>query len=173
MAQGTRRSGPPAVIGAVVGGLVLSGATVGTWVTTTVRREVAGAEVTEEITAAGAEFASLSVGLGVAAVLAGLALVPARGRPRRLVGGLVALTGVVGLVDVAQATLTATAAEGSLSGLPGLAGLGAVLVAGAGAYAAKRDRPAETLPERFDVGSPESDDEWHRAVDPQDEGDYT
>ena len=152
---------------------MLSGATVGTWVTATVRREVAGAEVTEEITTAGTAFASLSVGLGVAAVLAGLALVPTRGRPRRLVGGLVSLTGAVALADVAQATLAATAAEGSLSGLPGLAGLGAILVVAAGAYAAKRDRPAETLPERFDVGGAERDDEWHRAVDPQDDGDQS
>ncbi len=150
---------------------MLSGATVGTWVTTTLRREVAGAEVTEEITTAGAEFASLSVGLGVAAVLAGLALVPARGRPRRLVGGLVAMTGAVGLIDVAQATLAATEAEGSLSSMPGLAALGAVAVVAAGAYAAKRDRPGQTLPERFDVGGTEPDDEWHRAVDPRDDQD--
>ena len=163
-----RATGPAAALLAVVGGLVLLGAVTASWAEGVVVRDVAGAEVTETAAVAGAELAPVALGAGLLAGLAGIALVPARGRLRRLAGLLLLALGLLAGVDVVRGALAA-AQRGALTAAPALAGLAVVAMLAGGALALRRDRPPPALPARFDLDEAEEAGEWSQAVDPRDE----
>lgn len=155
-----------AVLLAVTGGLATAGGAAGVWVREEVRRDIGGVPVTEVETLGGMAVAPRLLPLGLAAALAGLGLLVARGRLQQGVAVVLLLAGVaagalvgVGLLDLAG--------EGALGAGVAFAGLGAAGVVAAGVLGLRPARPA-TLPARYDLDADDTDDEWRIASDDED-----
>lgn len=167
--SGRARLLPVAVGLALVGGLVVAGATSGHWVTAEELRAVGGVEVREPQGTAGIDLAPQGVAAGVLGALGGLALVVARGRGRRLVGVLLGLTGVATVGIVALGVRAALDEPGQLTAAPGLAVLGGLAVAAGGLVALRRPAPPPVLGARYsiDEDAATEDDEWGMAGEDQ------
>lgn len=165
--EGTRRSPPLAVGLAVVGGLLLVGATSGNWVVAEQLREVGGVPLAEPEGTAGVQLAAQGLATGVLAALCGLGLIVARGRGRRALGALLCLLGAATLVVVAVGGARALEEPGRLTAAPWVAGLGAVATVAAGVVAWRRPAPPPALSERYSIDEAEGQDdgEWEIASD--------
>jgi hypothetical protein len=152
-----------AVVLAVVGGLLLAGGTTAAWVRDETPRDVGGLQVAGDSFVAGTAFAGGLVGIGLAAVLFGLALVALRGPVRRLAGTALGLLGLAGLAGVGVGLVRAGAEPGSIAAGPGVAGLGAAAITVGAVFAVARPRPRRTLPPRYDLDEDADAEEWHRA----------
>lgn len=154
---------------AVLGALALLGGATGTWVVDRDQREVGGLAIPEVTTTSGVEIAPLLVPLAVGALLLALTVATLRGRPRQLMGLLVAATGAVAVALTVVGALDATRSTGSLGGGPGFAGFGALAVTAAGLLASGRRAPAPLLDERYTVEGAtadtdgDDDGEWDLA----------
>lgn len=159
------RTPPFAVASAVVGGLVLVGATSGDWVAAETVRDVGGVELVAPQGTPGLELAAQGVATGVLAALAGLALAVARGRGRRLIGGLLLLTGLAAGAVVIIGVTRALAEPGHLTPAPWIALGGAVTIGAAGILAWRRPSPQPVLGERYTLEGDEAADdrEWRLA----------
>lgn len=162
-----RRSPPLAVGLAVIGGLLLVGATSGNWVMAEQVREVGGVPLAEPEGTAGVELAAGGIATGVLAALGGLGLIAARGRGRRVLGALLCLVGAATIVVVAVGVVRALDEPGRLTAAPWVAGLGAVATAGAGVVAWRRPAPPPALSDRYSIDDPPGSDvgEWGIASD--------
>lgn len=161
-----RRATPPlAVALAVVGGLVLVGATSGDWVAAERVRDVGGVELAAPQGTPGLELAAQAVAAGVLGALAGLALAVARGRGRRLIGGLLLLTGLVAAAVVALGVSRGLGEPGRLTPAPWVALAGAAMVGAAGIVALRRPAPPPALAQRYTLEGDEAagDAEWRLA----------
>ncbi|MEX0658417.1 MAG: Trp biosynthesis-associated membrane protein [Egibacteraceae bacterium] len=159
---------PPLAVGlAVIGGLLLVGATSGNWVVTEQVREVGGVPLAEPEGTAGIALAARGIAAGVLAVLGGLGLIVARGRGRRVLGALLCLVGTVTVVVVAVGVVRALDAPGRLTTAPWVAGLGAVAIAGAGVVAWRRPAPPPALGARYSIDGAAGQDQgdWGLASD--------
>lgn len=161
----SRRTPPVAVALAVVGGLLLVGATSGNWVAAETVRDVGGVELVAPQGTPGLELAAQGVGAGVLAALAGLALAVARGRGRRLIGGLLLLTGLVAGGVVVLGVSRGLAEPGQLTPAPWIALGGAAIIGAAGIVALRRPSPPPVLGERYTLEGDEAADdrEWRLA----------
>jgi hypothetical protein len=166
-------SARPAAAGvglAVAGGLVLAGGTTAAWVRQAADRDVGGVRVADQVTLPGTAFAGWLVGVGLAAVLGGLALLLPSTRLRSAVAAGLTLLGAGGLAGVAAGALRAGAGVGSLAAGPGVAAIGALAVLLGGGMALRRPAARPRLPARYDLEADEGD-EWHRAsVEPEHNG---
>lgn len=162
-----RRAFPPVAVGlAVVGGLVLVGATSGNWVLAESVRDVGGVELVAPQGTTGLEMAPQGVAAGVLGALAGLALVVARGRGRRLIGVLLLLVGVAACVVVGIGVTRSLAEPGQLTPAPWIALVGAGMIVAGGAVAWRRPSPPRALGDRYTLeGDEAADDEWRLASD--------
>lgn len=160
-----RRTPPLAVALAVVGGLVLVGATSGNWVAAETVRDVGGVELVAPQGTPGLELAAQGVAAGVLAALAGLALAIARGRGRRLVGALLLVTGVAAGAVVTIGIFRGLAEPGQLTPAPWIALGSAVTIGAAGVVAWRRPSPPPVLGERYTLEADEAADdrEWRLA----------
>ncbi len=153
-----------AVILAVIGGLLLAGGTTAAWVRDAAPRDVGGLVVASEASIPGTAIVGQLVGVGVAAVLLGLALVALRGRLRRLAGAALGLLGIAGAAGVIVGIARAAAEPGSLAAGPGVAGLGAMIVILGAAVALARPAAARALPPRYDLDEEDTGaEEWNRS----------
>lgn len=158
------RSAFPAVALAAGGGLVLAGATVADWLRTPVSRTVGDVVVAEEVVTPGTELAAPLVAVGLAALLAALALMVLPSAARRGAGLLLVVLGMGGAVGVVDGLRRALVLDGAIAQGPGIAGLGALLVLGGGALVVRRPRQRPALPPRFALDDAErEDDEWRLA----------
>lgn len=157
-----RRSPPLAVGLAVIGGLLLVGATSGSWVVAEQVREIGGVPLAEPEGTAGVELAALGIATGVLAALGGLGLIVARGRGRHVLGAVLCLVGAATGVVVAIGVVRALDEPGRLTAAPWVAALGAVATAGAGVVAWRRPAPRPALSERYSIDDSASSDvgEW-------------
>lgn len=162
-----RRSPPLAVGLAVIGGLLLVGATSGDWVVAEQVREVGGVPLTEPEGTAGVELAAQGIATGVVAALGGLGLIVARGRGRRVLGALLCLVAAATVVVVAVGVVRALGDPGQLTAAPWVAGLGALATAAAGVVAWRRPTPPPALSDRYSIDDPADSDvgEWGIASD--------
>lgn len=162
-----RRSPPLAVALAVVGGLLLVGATSGNWVVAEQLREVGGVPLAVPEGTAGVELAAQGIATGVLAALGGLGLTVARGRGRRVLGALLCLVGAATVVVVALGVVRALEEPGGLTAGPWVAGLGAVATVAAGVLAWRRPAPPPALSERYSIddATGQDDGEWGIASD--------
>lgn len=160
-----RGTPPLAVALAVVGGLVLVGATSGNWVVAEGVRDVGGVELVVPQGTPGLRLAPQGVAAGVLAALAGLALAVARGRGRRLIGGLLVLTGLVAAAVVGLGVSRGLAEPGQLTPAPWIALGGAATVGAAGIAAWRRPAPPPALGDRYTLEGDEAADdaEWRLA----------
>ncbi len=159
---------PPVAVGlAVVGGLLLVGATSSDWVTADHLREVGGVPLAEVRGTAGVAVAPQAVACGVLAAVAGLALIVARGRGRRLLGVLLVVVGALAGGFVAAGILRAAAEPGQPTAAPLAAAGGATAIMAAGMVAWRRPAPPPTLSDRYTVDTSDADDdgEWRTASD--------
>lgn len=164
-ASGHARLAPVAVGLAVMGGLLVAGATSGHWVTAEELREVGGVQLTQPQGTPGIEIAPQGVAAGMLGALGGLGLLVARRRGRRLVGGLLLATGAATLVVVALGMRVALAEPGQLTVAPALAVLGGVAIAAGGVVALRRPAPPSALGSRYSIDEAPGteDDEWDVA----------
>lgn len=162
-----RRTFPPVAVGlAVVGGLVLVGATSGNWVMAESVRDVGGVELVAPQGTTGLEVAPQAVAAGVLGALGGLALAVARGRGRRLIGVLLLVAGASACVVVGVGVTRSLAEPGRLTPAPWIALGGAGMVVAAGVVAWRRPSPPPALGDRYTVeGDEAADDEWRLASD--------
>lgn len=163
----TRRLPPVAVGLAILGGLLLVGATSGDWVTAQELREIGGVPLVDDRATAGTVFAPQAVAAGLVATLAGLALIVVRGRGRRVLGLLLLATGTAAAGLVAVGIAQAAAAAGDLTAAPWVAAAGAAATVGAGAVAWGRPAPPPALGERYSIDPDPARDEgeWDAASD--------
>lgn len=158
----TGRAGAAVALG-VASGLGLAGASTGAWVVETVSTDLGGVERTEQIATAGVDLAGPTLPIGVAAVIAGLLLVVARGWLQRGVGVLLALLGAAGVIAAVVGIVRAAALPGEIGGS---AWFGLVAAAGVGAagFAALRPAPPPRLGARYDLDAEDPDEaEWRLA----------
>lgn len=158
----TGRGIPVAVALAVAGGLLLAGATSGDWVIAERMREVGGVALVEPQATPGIAIAPQAVVAGVLAAFAGLALVLARGRGRRLVGAALVVVAAGAGGVLAAGVLRAAGEPGRMTVAPWVAGLGAVAVLAAGVVAWRRPAPPPALGQRYSLEGAE-DAEWDLA----------
>lgn len=158
---------PVAVGLAVVGGLLLVGATSGTWLVDERVREVGGVELADPHSTPGVDLAPQAVAVGVAAALSSLGLVIARGRGRRVLGAFIAGLGAVGAAVVAAGIAAGADAGGTLTAAPWFALTGALAVVAAGAVAWRRPAPPPVLGPRYSLDDDEVDSgaEWEIGSD--------
>jgi hypothetical protein len=149
---------------AVLGGLLLAGGTVASWVVVEGTRQVAEVSVPDVRQITGVAFAPLAVPVGVLAALCSLALALRAGR--RAVGAVIALFGVSGAVAVAVGLVQAVAEAGQLTTGPAVAAAGAGVLVAAGWLAVRRP-PMPDSPSRYTVEAARqaSDHEWQLASD--------
>ncbi len=152
-----------AVALAVVGGLLLAGASAGDWVLTERADQVGGIALSEVVRSQGYDLAPLALPFGLLAAVLAVPLAMLRGTARRLVGSVLVALGGAACLTVVSGYLRARGIEGTLSALPGLAFAGAVAVAAAGLFALRRPRPPRALGARYDLEAREADDEWELA----------
>jgi tryptophan-associated transmembrane protein len=147
---------------AVLGGLLLAGGTVASWVVAEGTRQVAEVSVPDARQTTGVAFAPLAVPVGVLAALCGLALALRAGR--RAVGAVIALLGIIGAVALAVGLIQALADAGQLTIGPAVAAAGAGGLIAAGWLAVRRP-PRPDLPSRYTVEAARqaSDHEWQLA----------
>lgn len=162
-----RRSPPLAVGLAVIGGLLLVGATSANWVVAEQVREVGGVPLAEPEGTAGVELAAQGIATGVLAALGGLGLIVARGRGRRVLGALLCLVGAAAVGAVAVGVVRAVGARGGLTAAPWIAGLGAAATLTAGVVAWRRPAPLPALGDRYSIDDSTDSDigEWGIASD--------
>lgn len=172
-----RRAGLAPVALAGVGGLLVAGGTAAEWVRREELRDVAGALLPEVTGVAGTQLAGGLVGVGLAAVVLGLALLLARGRARTIVGLVLGVAGLAGLGLLAAGLVGAAALPGALTAGPGVTGLGLAAVLAGAVAVVRRPAAPPSLPARYaldDAGTragpaavtdPEAGDagEWDRA----------
>lgn len=171
----TGRAGAAVALG-VASGLGLVGASTGAWVVETVSTELGGVERTEQIATAGVDLVGLTLPIGVAAAIAGMLLVVARGWLQRGVGALLVLLGAVGIGAAAVGIARAAGLPGEIGGS---AWFGLVAAAGVGAagFTALRPAPPPRLGARYDLDEEDPDEaEWRLASespagDPELDGD--
>ncbi|HVL99421.1 MAG TPA: Trp biosynthesis-associated membrane protein [Egibacteraceae bacterium] len=157
------RRTPLAAALAVVGGLVLAGATTGDWVVADRVREVGGVALVDPRATPGVAMAPQAVAAGVLGTFAGLALAVARGRGRRLVGALLVIVGVGGGAVLAAGVTRAAREPGDLTAAPWIAAAGAAALVAAGVVAWRRPAPPPALGKRYSLEGAEDDDEWELA----------
>ena len=152
-----------AVLLAVCGGVATAGGSLAPWARFEHTRDVGGVPMTEVETVSGMSYAPRLLPLGLAAALAGLALLLVRGRLQQGVAVAVTACGLAGcvLVVLGVGNMPPDAAFGA--GVA-LAGFGALGMAGAGALALRPAAPAR-LPDRYDLDADDGDDEWDLASD--------
>lgn len=163
-----RRPFPPVAVGlAVLGGLVLVGATSGNWVMAEGVRDVGGVELAAPQGTTGLELAPQGVAAGVLGALGGLALAGARGRGRRLIGILLLLAGLGAGVVAIMGVNRGLAEPGHLTAAPWIALGGAGMIVAAGVVAWRRPSPPPALGDRYTVEGDEAadDEEWRLASD--------
>ncbi len=144
----------------VGGGLALAGSAVAEWVSVPADRAVGEVRVPDEDPVTGAEVAAGLLPLGLVVGLAALALGPARGWGRRVVGALL-LAGALA-AGVHGGLGLAAAPDGDLGAGVGALGLGVALTGAAGALALRPDPPPD-LPARYDLDADDASDEWRLA----------
>jgi hypothetical protein len=148
----------------MLGGLLLAGGTVASWVVVEGTRQVGGVRVPDVSRTSGVAFAPLAVPLGVLAALASPAL--ALRQARRLAGAAIVLLGVLGVVAVGAGLVRAAVGVGRLATGPAVAVAGAVALVAGGLLAVRRP-VGHGLPSRYTVEGAE-DHEWRLASDEDD-----
>lgn len=159
---------PPVAVGlGVLGGLLLVGATSSDWVIAEHLRQIGGVPLAEPRGTAGVELAPHGVVAGLLAAGAGLALIAARGRGRRLLGVVLVIVGSVAGAFVVAGMRLALAEPGQLTPAPWVAACGALATVVAGAMAWRRPAPPPALSQRYsiDAGDADGDREWGVASD--------
>jgi hypothetical protein len=158
--SGGRGRAARAVLLAVAGGLSAAGGTAAPWLRFEADRDIGGVPIPEVETLGGLDLAPSLLPLGLAAALAGLALLVIRGRLQQVLAALVLLAGIAGagllLVGVGSAP-----PRGTLDSGVAFSGLGTLVLVAAGALGLRPARPAR-LPARYDLDADE-DDEWRLA----------
>lgn len=167
------RAGWIAPLAAVLAGLIVLGATTAGWVVDQVSRDVGGLNVPEVATTTGAEVQPGLVVVGLVLLLSSVPLAVARGVLRRVCGGAVGMTGLVGVGLAVTGILHAAQMSGVLQGSVWFVVAGTALGVAAGVVAMWRPARRASLPDRFDIDAPPEPqdrelDEWDLAVDERD-----
>lgn len=158
----------PAAI-AVGAGLLLLLTSAAGWVDGVDARDIGGVVVREPTSTSGTQFAPSGVVFGLVALAGGVALGFIRGGARRIVGVVVALSGMAAVVVLAAGVAKAAGAKGSLTPAPAFAVACAVAVTFAG-WLALRGPGTPPVASRYRVEQEQpGDDEWSLATedDPQ------
>lgn len=165
-----RRAGlaPAALAG--IGGLLAAGGTVAEWVRRDEVRDVGGVLLPEVTGVPGTRFAGGLVGVGVAAVVLGAALLVARGRARAALGAVLGLAGLAGLGLLTAGLAAAAARPGGLTAGPGVTGLGLAAVLGGAVAAVRRPAARPSLPARYALDDSRPGDPRRDDPDPEDGG---
>lgn len=150
-----------------VAGIVLLLAGGAGWVSGTDSREIGGVVVDEPVDRPGTEYAPVVVVFGLVGLLGGAALAAVRGRGRRILGAVVAVTGLVATGLVGLGIAGASAAAGGLTPAPLLSLVAAAALAAGGLLAVRGPaRPPGASRYRVEQELA-ADDEWDLAADDQ------
>lgn len=151
-----------AVLLGLVGGLMLLGGTTGAWISERVVTDVAGVQIETVEVRSGAEFAAVALPLGLAAVVASLALALPSSRVRRALGIGLVLAGLVAAIAVGLGAVEAARVGLGLEAPVVAAAAGAMGVTAAGLLSLRAAAPPR-LSARYDLDAEDPDDEWDLA----------